>query len=268
MLVAKRFAHRNMWASDSQKTNYEESVERILKTESNFTKFRRNFNYCEIVENVTYRQGLEYTNRIKNLGLGKLNLKQVKRNDTFGKPIQFNYPDFEKISPTTLRYISVALEIKNIFGPELTGDFVEIGGGYGGQIAILKELFSIENYGIYDLPNVQSLIKKYLISINKFEHIEFLTLGKSEDRKWDLVISNYAFSELPKDLQETYINKVLSNSRRGYLLMNSGRENLTKRSKGKLNLEELQRLLPSFEIFEEIPKTGPDNYVIIWGHKN
>jgi hypothetical protein len=50
--------------------------------------------------------------------------------------------------------------------------------------------------------------------------------------------------------------------------MNSGRENSTMRNKGKLNLNELQNLLPSFEIFEEIPKTGPDNYVIIWGYKN
>jgi putative sugar O-methyltransferase len=268
MLIIKRFTNRNKWASDSQKTNYEASVDRILKTEVNFRKFRRNFSYCEIVENVTYRQGLAYINRIKDLDQGKLNFKVGNQNDTVGNPIQFNYPEFGKVSPTTLRYVSVSLEIQNIFGPELSGDFVEIGGGYGGQISILKDLFRIENYGIYDLPNVQNLIKRYLISINKGEHVQFLNLAKGTNKKWDIVISNYAFSELPKKLQKTYITEVLSKSRRGYLIMNSGRGNLTMRNKGKLNIEDLQKLLPSFEIFEEKPKTGPDNYVIIWGHKN
>jgi putative sugar O-methyltransferase len=268
ILFTKQLIHRDKWASDSQKTNYEASVEDILKTEFNFRKFRRNFNYCEIVENVTYRQGFAYIDRIKVLNPGKLNFKVNIQKDAVGNPVQFNYPEFGKVSPTTLRYMSVAVEIRKIFGPELSGDFVEIGGGYGGQFLILKDMFRIENYGIYDLPNVQKLIKRYLELVNQHAQVEFLDLETSISRKWDLVISNYAFSELPKNLQETYISKVLSHSRRGYLIMNSGRENFTMRSKGKLSLKDLQKLLPSFEIFEELPKTGPDNYVIIWGHKN
>ena len=115
---------------------------------------------------------------------------------------------------------------------------------------------------------MQNLIKKYLDSINKIKDVEFLNLETSKPKDWDLVISNYAFSELPRKLQEIYIDKVLLKSQRGYLIMNSGRENFTNRSVGKLNLKELQDLLPSFEVLEEMPKTGPDNYVIIWGHKS
>jgi hypothetical protein len=268
VLASKRFAHRDNCASDSQKTNYEASVEKILRNEFNFRKFRRNFSYCEIVESVTYRQGISYIQRMKMLDYGQLNFKAISQNDNVGNPVQFNYPEFGRISPTTLRYMSVALEIQKIFGAELSGDFVEIGGGYGGQIAILKDLFRINNYGIYDLPDVQKLIERYLKMMSKSEHVQFLSLEKSVGRKWDLAISNYAFSELPKNLQEAYISQVLSQSSRGYLIMNSGRENLTMRSEGKLSIEELQELLPSFEVLEEIPKTGPDNYVIIWGHKN
>jgi hypothetical protein len=84
--------------------------------------------------------------------------------------------------------------------------------------------------------------------------------------RWDLVISNYAFSELPSDLQKIYVEKVLSKSDRGYLVMNSGMTNYSGRSGGKLTLEELRILLPEFQVFKEIPNTGPDNYVIVWGH--
>ena len=79
-------------------------------------------------------------------------------------------------------------------------------------------------------------------------------------------MSNYAFSELPAELQKIYIEKVVSKSKRGYLIMNSGLYNYSGRSDGKLHLAELRTLLPEFEILEEIPNTGPDNYVIVWGH--
>ena len=267
MLYVKRFSDGERLLSDSQKTNYELTIDKLLKNEFSFDRFRRIFGFCEIVENVTYSQGFLYISRINHLAHGKSIPRIGDLNDNVGNPIRYNYPGFGRISPTTLRYISVALEIQNIFGPNLSGDFVEIGGGYGGQVSVLKDLFRINNYGVYDLPNVQTLIRSYLKSINKDVHVQYLNLENDENREWDLAISNYAFSELPKNLQVTYIDKVLSNSRRGYLIMNSGRENLTTRSEGKLSLEALQKLLPSSEIFEEIPKTGPDNYVIIWGHK-
>lgn len=268
LLVVNRFSNGSRLKSDSQKTNYEASVVKIISNDIRFNNFRRNFSYSEIVENVTYFQGLAYINRIKQLDLGNFDYKAKHQNDSIGNPILFKYPEFGKISPTTLRYISVALEIKNRFGSDLTGDFVEIGGGYGGQISILADYFRINSYGVYDLCDVQNLIKKYLDSINKIKDVEFLNLETSKPKDWDLVISNYAFSELPRKLQEIYIDKVLLKSQRGYLIMNSGRENFTNRSVGKLNLKELQDLLPSFEVLEEMPKTGPDNYVIVWGHKS
>jgi hypothetical protein len=80
-----------------------------------------------------------------------------------------------------------------------------------------------------------------------------------------LVISNYAWSELPKKLQLKYIEKIMLNSNMGYLTMNSGQGGES--GAVKLNLSELKDNLPNFEIFEEKPNTGPYNYIICWGHK-
>jgi hypothetical protein len=35
----------------------------------------------------------------------------------------------------------------------------------------------------------------------------------------------------------------------------------------KLSLQELRGLLPRFEIFDEVPLTAQNNYLIVWGHK-
>jgi hypothetical protein len=163
--------------------------------------------------------------------------------------------------------VSIALELRQLFGERLEGSFVEIGAGYGGQAAVLMEFFQISDYGIYDLAEVQELTKRFLGKIGKSNKLSMHTLSPNNPQKnWDLVISNYAFSELPADLQKVYIENVLSNSKRGYLIMNSGMTNRSGRSDGKLTLEELKELLPDFEILDEIPNTGPDNYIIVWGH--
>ena len=79
------------------------------------------------------------------------------------------------------------------------------------------------------------------------------------------MVSNYAFSELPRELQKKYIEKVLIHSKSGYLTMNSGlfEENLG----NKLSLNEIKEYIPSLEIYTEEPKTGPNNYIIVWGNK-
>ena len=47
--------------------------------------------------------------------------------------------------------------------------------------------------------------------------------------------------------------------------MNSGRENLTGRSEGKITLNELKELIPNLTVLEESPKTSDDNYLVTWG---
>ena len=151
------------------------------------------------------------------------------------------------------------------FGENIGKSIAEIGCGYGGQALVLDALFQLDKYSLYDLPLVNKLISKYLESYILNGSYQTTTLNRSTVSKFDLVLSNYAFSELPKHIQLKYVEKVLANSSKGYLTMNSGKGG--KRSKGKLSIEELEQLIPNFEVFEENPKTSKFNYIIVWGHK-
>ncbi len=255
--------------SDSEGTFYQKAVDKILSSEKEFCRFRRKFNYREILEHVDFKLGNEYFCRIQQLDANFATAKMdLTRNDSIGRPRRYRYPKFNEISPTTLRYIAVALEIeKEIDLTEIT-KVVEIGAGYGGQAAILDKFISNVEYYIYDLPSVQALIKKYLIKIG-MKRVQYLSLDSIyQNQEFDLVISNYAFSELPKDIQIEYIEKVLLKSKSGYLIMNSGRGNITGRSHGKLTLEEITELIPGIKVKEEEPLTSPDNYVICWQNKD
>ena len=254
--------------SDSEKTPYVRCIGSIAKNEDSQRKFRRIFMYREIVETVSYAQGKRYLDRINRLTNDQnLDLSTYALNDLIGKPITYRYSKSLKISPTTLRYVSVSQELRKFFGTHLGGSFVEIGAGYGGQAAILMKDFNVESYSIFDLPDAQSITHSFLTKLETPTTIKMCALAEDINENFDFVISNYAFSELPREIQDQYITKVLKKSKRGYLIMNSGQSDFTGRQYGKHTLSELREKLPQFDVYEELPSTGPDNYVIVWGHE-
>lgn len=256
--------HEDLVLSDSQETYYENAISSILEEKERLAKFRRVYNYREILEHVDYRLGKKYLERIRHLDsslISQMNLFQ--ENDNFGSPRMYRYPGIGRVSPTTLRYICTAAEMRKLFGVGNVGNIAEIGAGYGGQASILHKLGWFSSYSIFDLESAQRLIAIYL---NKqgVTHFNFPTLQESNS-SFDLVISNFAFSELPKDLQIVYLEKVILKSKRGFMQMNSGKFNLTKRSTGKLSVDELLSIIPNSRLLPENPLSGPDNYLLVWG---
>lgn len=250
--------------SDSQVTFYESAVSRIIGNKNSFKRFRRIYDYREILEHVNFRQGKEYLEIAKSKSpTSILNFESFKANDNYGKPRKFNYQGIGKVSPTTLRYVSVAMDLYEKFGSCKNFKVAEIGGGYGGQAHILSKMEGYQSFHIFDLPNVQILIDRFLTE-NSVENFHLETLHDLGFAEYDLVISNYAFSELPRNLQDQYLEKVILKSKRGYMIMNSGLRNETGRSDGKVTLEEIKELIPELKVHEEKPLTSSDNYLITW----
>jgi putative sugar O-methyltransferase len=192
-------------------------------------------------------------------------MDEFKDNDIEGGAITKQYELVGAISPSTLRYIKVASDIKKIFGDFSFEKIAEIGVGYGGQLLINDKVFKFKEYHLFDLPPVLNLTEKYLESHNLNNSYKSYTLNQhSGSTYYDLSISNYAFSELPSKLQMKYIDKIFSKSLRGYLTMNSGLSNSAFQS-DKLSLQDLKNHLPKFEVIEERPLTHSGNYIIIWG---
>ena len=239
--------------SDSQATFYQNAVSTINANSRAMRRFRRVYDYREILEHVDYSLGREYIEHA-NLNDPQIwsSLNEFKRNDLLGKPRTFYFEEIGRISPTTLRYIAVATDIRREFGNSKLTRIVEIGGGYGGQAAILRRLDMWEEYFIFDLPEVQDLIQRYLSFIG-IGMVDFPKISTPNSYEYDLVISNYAFSELPRKIQDDYLDKVILKARRGFMLMNSGKSNATGRSDGKISVEELQRIIPNLRELPEIP---------------
>jgi len=262
----KLYVQSSDYRSDSENGRYAQVVYDALKSQKKFDNFKMNKTYRGILEHVTKEQGSSYLEILhaRNDQILENGLSTVLKSDSIGNPQKYSYQGIKiPLSPTTLRYLKVASDLKLLFGNKL-GCVAEIGGGYGGQALVNDQLLDVSHVRIFDLPIVNELINRYLNSYLFHGAYETTFINNESENKYDLAISNYAFSELPETVQKIYIKKVLSQSSRGYLTMNSGFGG--KRSSGKLSIGELRDLLPEFEVFEENPLTSQFNYIICWGH--
>jgi putative sugar O-methyltransferase len=263
---SKVFTHRSEFRSDAENGDYGAAVVSAVRNQEDFENFKRNPAYREILENVSEEHGKRYLEIVRSRkdGLFEEALRTVLRSDDVGNPIKYMYPGVEiALSPTTLRYVKVASDLNALFGNSL-GHVAEIGCGYGGQAFVNDQLLDVDSATLFDLPYVNELISKYLNTMLFNGAYRTTFINQETVKEYDLVISNYAFSELPSALQTVYIKKVLSNAKRGYLTMNSGLGG--KRSKGKLTIAQLRSMLPKFDVYEKDPPTGFYNYMIVWGH--
>lgn len=249
--------------------NYLELCKDASKNDEIFNNFRNLIDYKNILEHVDKDLAVKYFNNIKNISTlsNKEIFKICDALSTIGSPELVEIIEGEDpISLTSLRYLNVALDIKNKFKESSFQNVVEIGPGYGGQSIILNHFFDIKKYTYIDLPEVNGLIKRFIENHNPKFSTEYKTLNDSlVYENIDLVISNYAFSELNYKLQLRTINNLIDKSKYCYMIINSDSfKNNIKYKKFKfMNKEELLKNISYSFLDKEIPTTAKGNYLLL-----
>lgn len=226
-----------------------------------FENFRRSKVMITALDHVSFELGHEFLSEIFKYGEFEKYNDLLKKIDSQGNPIKYDYPVYGKFSPTLLRYLKIYLEIKYLFGDFSNLNIVEIGVGFGGQSAIINSLCEPKSYTFFDLPSVLNLSKVFLGGLNLDGKIKFINGLEPSNIKSDFVLSNYAFSELNQQYQQLYLEKVILNSGSGYMIWND----LSYKNLGGYSIPELIRIIPGSKTIPELPKTGTNNQVIIWG---
>ncbi len=226
-----------------------------------FKSFRSAKVMIQVLDHVSKEQGEGYISEILKLTKWDTNFtKIIEKLDEHGKPYKFHFKPYGKFSPTLLRYLKVNFDLIKYFGPIDGYNLSEIGGGFGGQASLINLMNSISSYTLYDLVPVLDLTKKFIESNKIPGNFNFNDGTDPKIIKSDLIISNYAFSELSRSMQDQYINNVILNSPRGYITWNP----LSWRDLGGYQSAELIKLIPNSKIFPEKPLTYNGNVVIVW----
>lgn len=140
--------------SESQLTKYDEILEKAIKS---------NFYYRQKIEHVTPDLGFEYKKKINDLNPNFLKRPDPRKYfDNIGNPLTYEYTGLGRISPTTLRYLAMAFELKFFFGDLNNRVIGEIEVGHGGRIKTLDTMYELKKHYACDRSLAQSLTKKYL----------------------------------------------------------------------------------------------------------
>lgn len=206
---------------------YPDFCRRAAADDNVFNSFRSNKIYTSIVETVNYRTGEDYLRNAiaQNKWISEY-IKDFEISERVGSPQLFKYRygflNLQKtlLSPTTTRYIKVLSDLISLFGSLDNKRIIEIGGGYGGLCKIIFDVYNPKSYTLMDLDPCLDLTKKYLDSF-EINAVDYKNINADfSDRDFDLVISNYAFSELARGTQDEYVRKIVDKSRAGYMLCN------------------------------------------------
>lgn len=99
--------------SVSIKTQYPAFCARAAENEEIFANFKRDPIYQKILEHLDYETGQRYLKEILRSCPEFVSLfDKFRENDALGNPLTYDYAEYGRFSPTTLRYIKVACDIK------------------------------------------------------------------------------------------------------------------------------------------------------------
>ena len=251
--------------SVSNNTGYPDVCLKASQNDEAFNVFKTVPEYTQILEHTSVEYGQNYIDIIKRDNthlLNEENLNKFKTNDNHGGSITHDYGEFT-IAPSTLRYIKVLSDLINTFG-DLNGfRIAEIGGGYGGQCKVITDYFDIKDYHIMDIPEANALTERYLntLGVKNFRNSSFDELGVEE---YDLVISNYAYTELDRGLQDVYKTNIIDGSANGYITCNFIIHFAAGGKFDTYSKDELLALKGDTETLTEEPLTAPTNFVLVW----
>jgi len=247
----------------SDRADYHQACIQASTDDKFFNTFRSNPLYNLVLDGLSEQEGSEYLQVISDDSGSDIlaSMELFKPNDAYGSPRMYEYPSIGLISPTTLRYIKVLADIKMHFRTADDLDICEIGVGYGGQCRVINAYYRPTTYCLVDIPPALALAKRFLHNYSLPSRVTYKTMKKLGRKDYDLVISNYAFTELRRTIQDVYMSKVILNSKRGYITYNE----ITQEEFDSYTSDELVAMIPGSRIFKEEPLTHPKNCIIVWG---
>ncbi len=254
----------------SQRCIYDHAVFAEVSTkavgdEQQFSQFKQNPFFNLIWENHPYEEGELWRRKIDHeYAFLKTQFEQFRKIDRIGSPRTYHFGDAGLFSPSTLRLVAMAGELRAKLDSFEPSHIVQIGAGCGSLCKILNEVFGFKSYTIVDLPEQLVLAKKCLEKL-EVKNVKFCTPEQlSKEAIYDLVISDMSFSEFDRAYQEMFFERILCRSIFGYIL---GHEFPKHFGVIAMNVNEIKERFEKLGNLSEWELQGPSSsrdYFIYW----
>ena len=198
---------------------FTESCLKAISNEEFFASFKRDPFYSLLYQGYSFEEGAGFLQAIESDHPSLIaHFDAFRSSDAIGNPRTYDYGKHGIFSPTTLRHILIAGIIQEKMKDVGTEHIIQIGAEYGGLCKALHALSLWKSYTLVDLPEHLALARQVLEK-QGISGVHYLTLDEIPVKgNYDLVISDYSFSEFARPLQKMCIERILFQARSGYLL--------------------------------------------------
>ena len=164
------------------------------------------------------------------------NILNLQKYDDYGNPYKYDIvleDTTYNISDSLVPPLFALHHINKYLGNISLSNIIEIGCGFGINTVIFHDLVPPSSYTHIDLPEMLALQKNYLThyNINDVTYINPTTQLDRLSPEYDLLISDFAFTEFSNDLKKLYFNEVITRCHKGIII-----------GKGVSNLKHLNAL--------------------------
>jgi hypothetical protein len=222
--------------------------------------FKKCFEYRLVLEHVTRSQAIQYLEFIKHDQDVLSTITKVSKVE-IGSPITYPFEGLGKLSPTQIRYGKILKDICNLFVDLHNFDIVEVGIGNGGLAAQIANQFELNSYRLVDLSEVLDLTRQTLRPFLELTTFEFIKPSEVSANATELFVSNYAFSELHKEVQDFYFENYIVHAKSGFMLYNHIHQN----PDISHSAQDIADRIPGSLILKENPLTYEGNVLLVWG---
>ena len=229
--------------------------------------FRRRRAVRQVVETLAPMDGRHFARWIKSVRPSLLAHSTARAANAWGDPIQapgWILGTAESWSPTSLRYLAHALWLEESGFTKPKGAAVEVGVGFGGLAAMMAAVSEVGTH-LVDLPDVERAAKLQMKELG----LEDFVASKVSPGEGFCFVSNYAFTELNRDLQDEYVERYARHAESGVIASNARifSEGIGGRSNEKL-VRRLHDAGLDARIVADSPMLGPSDRmcgnVLIW----
>jgi len=216
--------------------------------------------YHDILEHVSLDLAQAYAREL-NLPEGASEQERLLlQADVVGSPLLEDVPGVGMVSRSALRYLCVARQMREYVQIPDGTHFLEIGVGYGGQVRVLADLIPGARFTLVDLPETLALARRYLQASGVSAPVEYVAANRIHSISADVVISNYALSELRREVQTRYIKAFIDPASSGFVIWN----HISPRAFRSLTATDFAAMV-SGRLIDERPLSYPGNQVVVWG---
>lgn len=182
-----------------------------------FSEFKRDPIAGKYFEPVSAKEGSAYAKELR-MDLNELLplLSQFKTNDELGNPKTFVYTKFGRISPSTLRWIRTAGELKKLYGSMAGFKVLYFGAGYGGVCKILADMGMYPEMVLVQGEGEGLLCAKYLHRMGVYNTTSILFEEIGDPLQYDLVIVDADFVD--RIYFDGRLDPILQSIPRGYVI--------------------------------------------------